>query len=84
MAGPGQLAAGYDPTTVGQGMIIAGPGQSASRQGQLTTGHGPMASGEGQRQGQGQGANAVNLIETENLGMMASALEDLTYEEDKQ
>ena len=80
-AGPGQFAAGQGQFTAGQGLIKAGPGQSGSGQGQLTNGHGPMASGQGQGQGQGQGEgpNAVNLIETENVGMVASALEDLTY-----
>jgi len=70
----GQFAAGYGPITAGQGLIMAGPGQSASGQGK----------GQGEGEGQGQGPNAVNMIETENVGSLASALDDLTYEDDKQ
>ena len=52
-----------------QGMITAGPGQ-------IVAGQGPIATG--------QGPTGIDMIETEDVGMLGSALEDMEYEDDRE
>jgi len=58
-----------------QGSTAAGQGPTAAGQGLITAGQGPTAAG--------QGPTAVNMIETEDGGMLASALEGMEYEDAK-
>jgi len=88
-AGPGQGTAGYGQTAagtgqglVGYGRIVAEQNRNPAGQGQITPGQGQITagSGHGQPGEQGQGA-AVHMVETDTMGMLASALDDMSYEE---
>ena len=95
-AGSGQGAAGYGQIVAGQGQFGTGKGQIAAGPGQGTAGYGSGGPGQGQigaGQGQvtaGQGQIAagarqdttVHMVENDPVGMLASALDDLTYEDD--
>jgi hypothetical protein len=63
------------PTVAGQGLITPGQGPTAAGQGLITAGQGSTAAG--------QGLTAVNMIETEDGGILASALEGMEYNDAK-
>jgi len=88
--GQGQIAVGPGQFGPGQGQITAGTGQFGSGQGQIAPGYTQLAAGPGQlmagsEHGQldrpRQGVT-VNMVETDPVGMLASALDDMTYKDE--
>jgi len=57
---------------------MAGYGSGVPGQGKITAGP-----GHGQTDGPGQGV-AVHMVETDTVGMLASALDSMTYDSDDQ